>query len=95
MGRANLCALCKDLLGSARVTAPFVEPLMKVFCAIRSDVDERIQEVAEIISEMRDPMQVSVASNPILEDSKILAERYFYLRKSQAGQWTIYHLLSL
>ena len=67
MGRANLCALCKDLLGSARVTAPFVEPLMKVFCAIRSDVDERIQEVAEIISEMRDPMQVSVSSNPVLE----------------------------
>ena len=59
MGRANLCALCKDLLGSARVTAPFVEPLMKVFCAVRSDVDERIQEVAEIISELRDPMQVS------------------------------------
>ena len=95
MGRANLCALCKDLLGSARVTAPFVEPLMKVFCAIRSDVDERIQEVAEIISEMRDPMQVSVASNPILEDSQFIAERYFYPRKSQAGQWTINHLPSL
>ena len=30
VGRANLCALCKDLLGSVRVTAPFVEPLMKV-----------------------------------------------------------------
>ena len=58
MGRANLCGLCKDLLGSARVTAPFVEPLVKVFCVVRSDVEQRIQEVAEVISEMRDPMQV-------------------------------------
>ena len=60
MGRGNLVALVKDLLGSARVTAPFVEPLMKVFCAVRADVDQRIQEVAEVISEMRDPMQVSL-----------------------------------
>ena len=30
VGRANLCTLCKDLLASRRVTAPFVEPLMKV-----------------------------------------------------------------
>ena len=36
---------------------------MKVFCVIRSNVDERIQEVAEIISEMRDPMQVKGDEN--------------------------------
>ncbi len=61
VGRANLAQLCKDLMSSPRVApgaaAGFIEPLMSVFAAVRTDTEGRIREVAEIIAELRDPLR--------------------------------------
>ncbi len=57
VGRVNLGNLCKDLMANKRVPAAFVEPLMEIFAKIRTDSESRIQEVAEIISELRDPLR--------------------------------------
>ena len=57
VGRNNLGLLCKDLMAHKKVTTPFIEPLMEIFTTIRSNADARIQEVTEIIAELRDPMK--------------------------------------
>ena len=56
VGRQNLLRLCKDLLGNRRLRADFVEPLMKIYNSIQKNVDTRITEIAEIISDLRDPL---------------------------------------
>eukprot|EP00095_Tigriopus_kingsejongensis_P007922 maker-scaffold1210_size55525-snap-gene-0.20 protein:Tk07922 transcript:maker-scaffold1210_size55525-snap-gene-0.20-mRNA-1 annotation:"hypothetical protein CAPTEDRAFT_225765" len=58
VGRNNLGSLCKDLLLSPKVHTSFVESLMSIFAVVRTNQDTRIQEVAEIIAELRDPMKV-------------------------------------
>ena len=57
VGRNNLGLLCKDLMAHKKVTTPFIEPLMEIFTTIRTNTDARIQEVTEIIAELRDPMK--------------------------------------
>ena len=44
-------------MSSRKVPAPFVEPLMTTFSGIKTDYQVRVREVAEIISELRDPMK--------------------------------------
>jgi hypothetical protein len=56
VGRQNLLRLCKDLLGNRRLRADFVEPLMKIYNSVQKNVDTRITEIAEIISDLRDPL---------------------------------------
>ena len=56
VGRQNLLRLCKDLLGNRRLRAEFVEPLMKIYNSVQKNVETRIAEIAEIISDLRDPL---------------------------------------
>ncbi|TRY70433.1 hypothetical protein TCAL_09294 [Tigriopus californicus] len=62
VGRGNLRLLCKDLMSSSKVHASFIEPLMTIFAVVRNNPDDRIQEVAEIIAELRDPMKLEQSS---------------------------------
>lgn len=58
-------------MSSSKVHASFIEPLMTIFAVVRNNPDDRIQEVAEIIAELRDPMKMeaSDAANGKASDS--------------------------
>ena len=56
VGRQNLCRLVKDLLISSVTPASFIPHLVDVFTRVEGNVQARIDQVAEIISELRDPM---------------------------------------
>lgn len=57
VGRNNLAKLCKELLANRHVPSVFVEKLMKIHRVVQTNAQVRIQEVAEIIAELRDPMK--------------------------------------
>ena len=56
MGRNNLAKLCRDLLLSRKVTTDFVDPVMRIFTVVQSSPTSRIQEIAETIAELREPL---------------------------------------
>ena len=56
MGRSNLAKLCREILLSRKVTTDFVDPVMRVFTIVQGSPTSRIQEIAEIIAELREPL---------------------------------------
>jgi len=56
VGRQNLCRLVKDLLASAKTPASFINALVTVFTKVEKNPQSRIDQVAEIISELKDPL---------------------------------------
>merc|ERR1719186_2038216 len=55
-GRQNLCRLVKDLLTSSKTPVTFIPTLGTVFTKVEKNTQSRIDQVAEIISELKDPM---------------------------------------
>eukprot|EP00092_Neocalanus_flemingeri_P098064 GFUD01125052.1.p1 GENE.GFUD01125052.1~~GFUD01125052.1.p1 ORF type:complete len:1501 (+),score=547.17 GFUD01125052.1:57-4559(+) len=56
VGRQNLCRLVKDLLTSSKTPVTFIPTLITVFTKVEKNTQSRIDQVAEIISELKDPM---------------------------------------
>ena len=56
MGRNNLAKLCREIMLSRKVTPDFVDPVMRIFSVVQNSPSSRIQEIAEIIAELRDPL---------------------------------------
>ena len=56
MGRNNLAKLCREILLSRKVTTDFVDPVMRIFSVVQNSPSSRIQEIAEIIAELREPL---------------------------------------
>ena len=65
VGRANLSKLCLDLLGNNKVTVDLVEPIVAVLNKVELNREARIQKLAEIIAELRDPMKDKVEEEEI------------------------------
>merc|ERR1719186_225118 len=69
VGRQNLCRLVKDLLTSSKTPVTFIPTLVTVFTMAEKNTQSRIDQVAEIISELKDPMVAdTVPSNPSSPD---------------------------
>ena len=56
VGRQNLSKLIKDLLTSSKSPVTFVSSLVEVFNKVVKNPQSRIDQVAEIISELKDPL---------------------------------------
>jgi len=56
VGRQNLCRLVKDLLVSGKTPASFINALVNVFTKVEKNPQSRIDQVAEIISDLKDPL---------------------------------------
>ena len=54
MGRQSLARLCRDLLTSKKIPIGFTEPSVRVLGEVQQNPNSRIQEIAEIISELRE-----------------------------------------
>jgi len=63
VGRQNLCRLVKDLLTSSKTPVTFIPTLVTVFTKVEKNAQSRIDQVAEIISELKDPMVVDNVHN--------------------------------
>jgi len=61
VGRRNLCRLVKDLLTSNKTPASFINTLVTVFTKVEKNPQSRIDQVAEIISDLKDPLDVAPA----------------------------------
>ena len=59
VGRQHLVSLVKALLTSSRTPASFIPALVEVFTRVEKDPQSRVNQVAEVISELKDPMQSS------------------------------------
>ena len=59
VGTQNLCELVKDLLTSTKTPATFICTLITVFTRAEKNIQSKIYQVAEIISELKDPMVVA------------------------------------
>ena len=68
-GRKNLLKLCKFILSNPNIGHSFVGPVMKVYHSIQPKVEVRIQEIAEIISDLRDPTTVATQKPTQVLDS--------------------------
>ena len=55
-GRRNLLKLCKKLLANRNVSIGYVEVIMKIYNKVQVKAETRIMEIAEIISDLRDPL---------------------------------------
>ena len=55
-GRNNLAKLCRDLLSSSRVSSDFTDPVTRVYGQVQTNANARIQDIAEIIAELREPL---------------------------------------
>ena len=55
-GRNNLSKLCRDLLSNPKVPSGFTDPVTRVLAYVQTNPNSRIQEVAEIIAELREPL---------------------------------------
>ena len=62
VGRQNLCKLIKDLLSSAKTPVSFIPTLVTVFTKVEKNAQSRIDQVAEIIFEMKDPLNIDPPS---------------------------------
>ena len=69
VGRGNLGQLCKDLMAHSKVDTSFIEPLMAIFTVVRSNQDARIQEIVEIIADLRDPDNQVEAERKVIDES--------------------------
>jgi len=56
VGRGNLVGLVKELLCSSKTPVSFVPVLVEVFSKVEKSVQQRIEQVAEIISDLKDPL---------------------------------------
>ena len=59
VGRQHLVSLVKALLTSSRTPASIIPALVEVFSRVEKDPQSRVNQVAEVISELKDPMQSS------------------------------------
>lgn len=57
VGRQNLSRLVKDLLTSKKTPVSFVSTLVSVFTKVEKNPQSRIDQVAEIISDLKDPLE--------------------------------------
>ena len=65
MGRINLRKLVKDILISNKSPVTFVPSLVEVFSKVEKNPQSRVDQIAEIISELRNPLEVtSVPGSP-------------------------------
>ena len=64
VGRQNLCKLIKDLLTSSKSPVTFVSALVEVFNKVEKNPQSRVDQVAEIISELKDPLDEEVPGSP-------------------------------
>ena len=62
VGRQNLCRLIKDLLTSSKSPLTFVSSLVEVFNKVEKNPQSRVIQVAEIISELKDPLEDAPSS---------------------------------
>lgn len=69
-----MLGLVKELLLKKSVPQAFVEPLMKIHRTVQSNVQQRIQDVAEIISELRDPMKVTIVEEEESKEESLIME---------------------
>merc|ERR1719193_1631267 len=56
VGRRNLARLIKDLLISRRVTSSLIPQLVVIFTRVEKQPQSRIDQIAEVIAELKDPM---------------------------------------
>jgi len=63
VGRQNLRKLIKDLLISSKSPVAFVSSLVEVFNKVEKNPQTRIDQVAEIISDLKDPLDAEEASS--------------------------------
>ena len=59
VGRQNLCKLIKDLLTSSKTSATFLNSLVTVFTNVEMNAQSRVDQVAEIISDLKDPLDIA------------------------------------
>ena len=69
VGRQNLCKLIKDLLTSSKSPVTFVNSLVEVFNKVEKNPQSRIDQVAEIISDLKDPLDAEVSSQDIFHSA--------------------------
>lgn len=60
VGRQNLAQLVEDILLSSHCLLSFGAPLVTVLSRVETNLKLRIEKVAEIISELRDPISCSL-----------------------------------
>ena len=58
-GRQPLLSLVKALLTSSKTPVSFIPALVEVFANVEKDPQARVNQVAEVISELKDPMQAA------------------------------------
>ena len=58
VGRQHLCKLVKELLSSSLIPVSFIPSLATVFTKVEKNAQSRIDYVAEVISELKDPLDV-------------------------------------
>lgn len=63
-----MLSLVKELLLSKNVPYSLVEPLVKVHQSVQGNAQQRIQDITEIVAELRDPMKVTT-EEVVPEDS--------------------------
>jgi len=64
VGRQNLRRLVKDLLTSSKTPATFINCLVTVFTKVEKNPQSRIDQVAEIISDLKDPLDIAPTGEP-------------------------------
>jgi len=64
VGRRNLVKLVRDLLGSNKTPISFIPHLVEVFARVEENTQSRIEQIAEIISELKDPICDEVEMSP-------------------------------
>ena len=85
VGRQNLCRLCKELLANRRLHVGFVEPVMKIYNVVQKNPETRIQEIAEIISDLRDPL-ISSQQLQLLQQQQLQQEHVQQQQQLQQQQ---------
>ena len=73
-GRNHLLALVKDLLVQKNVPFTLVKPLMQIHRLVQTNPQQRIQDIAEIIAELRDPMRDEAEDQESTENNSMDAE---------------------
>jgi len=74
VGRRNLTVLVKDILISDRCKVSLVSSLVIVFIRLEPNVQSRIEQVAELIAELRDPL-IGYSGRPVSHSPPPAAEQ--------------------
>lgn len=69
-GRRNLLKVCKKLLANRNVSIGYVEVIMKIYNKVQVKAETRIMEIAEIISDLRDPL-ITTTQKETLETQQV------------------------